>query len=231
MDSAKKAGRTIGILLLIQGVLGATVNFGLLAPGITGASSYLANAAANANRYSLAALLMLFVGVISIAISTTAWAVFKRHSERLALAYFGLGVAALALGAVESASVMSMLTLSKQYVDSTEVDARLFEVVGAVVRYGRYWAHYTHLLLGCFTVFIFYSILFRFALVPRVLVGIGMLAVLLQMTGLIMPFFGSPVNFYLLAPMGLCHLALTGWLIVKGFRDAKVNEKHSGEYV
>jgi hypothetical protein len=217
MDSAKRSGRVIGILLLAQAVLGSTVNFALLESSIVGPSAYLANAAPNASRLSIAALLMIVAGAISIAISVTAWPVFNRYSERLALAYFGLAVAGLALAAVESATIMSMLSVSKQYVDASETDARLFEVVGNVVRYGRYWAHYTHLLVGSFTVFLFYSALFRFRLVPRLLVGSGMAAVLVQMTALTRPFFGERINFYLLAPMGVLHLILAVWLIARGF--------------
>jgi Domain of unknown function (DUF4386) len=221
MDSAKTAGRAIGILLFVQGALGATINLYLLGSTIASPTAYLANASPNAVRLSSAAILMIVAGALSIAISTIAWPVFRRYSERLALAYFGLGVAGLALAAVESATVMSMLSLSKQYVDSTEADVRQFEILGTVVRYSRYWAHYTHLLIGSFSVFLLYSILFRFGLVPRVLAGIGMLTVLLQMTGLTMPFFGERVNFLLLAPMGLCHLLLALWLIVKGLANGE----------
>jgi hypothetical protein len=217
MDSARRAGRVIGILLLVQGVIGSTVNFVLLSPGITGPTNFLTNAAPNSTRLSIAALLLLVAGAISLAISVTAWPVFRRGSERLALAYFGLGIAGIALAAVESAAIMSMLTLSNQYVEATPADARLFEVVGSVVRYGRYWAHYTHLLIGCFAVFLFYTALFRFALVPRLLAGVGLLTVLVQIFGLTMPFFGERVNFYLLAPMGIVYLILALWLVIKGF--------------
>jgi hypothetical protein len=34
-----------------------------------------------------------------------------------------------------------------------------------------------------------------------------------------MPFFGHPVNFSLLAPLGLAHLALALWLLARGFRN------------
>lgn len=223
MDSARNAGRVIGILLLVQAVIGSTVNFALLAPAITGPTNFLANAAPNAMRLSLAALLLLVAGAVSLAISTTAWPIFKRGSERLALAYFGLGLVGIALAAVESAAIMSMLTVSKQYVEASAADARLFEVVGSVVRYGRYWAHYTHLLIGCFAVFLFYVALFRFALVPRLLAGVGLLTVLVQIAGLTMPFFGERVNFYLLTPMGIVYLVLAVWLIVKGFRDTEAD--------
>lgn len=221
MDSARSAGRVVGILLLVQAVIGSVVNFVLLAPDITSSSTFLANAAPNATRFSIAALLLLVAGVVSIAISTTAWPIFKLRSERLALAYFGLGVAAIALSAVESAAIMSMLTISKEYVAAGGADARTFEIVGTTVRYTRYWAHYTSLLTGSFTVFLFYVMLFRFTFVPRLLAGVGLITVLVQMTGLTLPFFGERVNFYLLTPMGICFLILAVWLIVVGFRDAE----------
>ena len=221
MDSARSAGRVIGILLLVQAVIGSTVNFVLLAPEFTGASTFLTNAAPNATRLSIAALLLLVAGVVSITITTTAFPIFRRGSERLAMAYFGMGVAGIALAAVEGAAIMSMLTLSKQHVEAPATDARLFEVLGGVVRYGRYWAHYTNLLIGSFTVFLFYVALFRFSLVPRLLAGIGLITVLVQMTGLTMPFFGDRVNFYLLTPMGIVFLILAVWLIVRGFNDVE----------
>jgi hypothetical protein len=222
MNSARSAGRVVGILLLVQAVIGSVVNFVLLAPEFAGSSTFLANAAPNATRFSIAALLLLVAGVVSVAISTTAWPIFKLRSERLALAYFGLGVAAIALAAVESAAIMSMLTVSKEYVGAGGADARTFEMLGATVRYGRYWAHYTSLLTGSFTVFLFYVMCFRFSLIPRVLAGVGLITVLVQMTGLTLPFFGERVNFYLLTPMGICFLLLALWLMVRGFSDPEV---------
>jgi len=75
------------------------------------------------------------------------------------------------------------------------------------------------LLIGSGLVCTLYITLLRFALVPRLLAGFGVAAVLLQMTGLMLPFFGNRVNFYLLMPMGICHLILAVWLIVKGLND------------
>lgn len=220
MTSAKTIGRTFGVLLLLQAVIGSTVNFGLLGTAITGPPGFLTNAAANSTQMSLAALLMILSGFISIGLSTTAWPIFRRYSSRAALAYVAISGAGLAVAAVESAAIMSMLSLSQEYTKTAAPDASQFEITGTVVRYARYWAHYTHLLIGSGMLFLVYSTLFRFGLVPRVLAGIGLASILLQMTGLALPFFGNRVNFYLLAPMGFCHLALSIWLVAKGFRDA-----------
>ena len=219
MDSAKNAGRVVGILLAVQAIIGTTINFVLLAPDFSGQSTFLANAAPNGTRFSIAALLLLGAGMISLGIATTAWPIFKHSSERLAIAYLGMGVVGIALAAVEAAAIMSMLSVSRQYVEATGADARLFDIIGGVVRNGRYWAHYTNLLAGSFTVFLFYVGLFRFSLVPRLLACAGLITVLLQMTGLTLPFFGERVNFYLLTPMGIVYLILAVWLIVKGFSD------------
>ena len=219
MTSAKSVGRVMGILMLVQGVVGATVNFGLLGSAITGPPGFLSNAAANPFRMSLAAILMIAAGALSIGTSTTAWPIFRRHSERMALWFVGLSIAGLVLAAVESATVMSMLSLSQEYLKAGGGDSQTFEAAGAVVRYAKYWAHYTHLLVGSGLVCTLYITLLRFALVPRLLAGFGVAAVLLQMTGLMLPFFGNRVNFYLLMPMGICHLILAVWLIVKGLND------------
>ena len=44
-----------------------------------------------------------------------------------------------------------------------------------------------------------------------------MVAVLLQVTSVALPFFGQSVVFPLLAPLGVSQLILAIWLLVKGF--------------
>lgn len=202
MSSPKSIGRMFGVLLLLQAVIGSVINFGLLGSAITGPPGFLINAAANPTRMSLAALLLLIAGLVSVGLSTTAWPVFRRYSSRAALAYVAISGAGVALAAVESAAIMSMLSLSQEYSTAQVFEIRQFEIAGTVVRYARYWAHYTHLLIGSSMLFLVYTTLFRFTLVPRLLAALGSVSVLLQMTGLALPFFGSRVNFYLLAPMG-----------------------------
>lgn len=222
MVSAKTIGRTMGIFLLVQALIGSTVNFGLLG-AITAPPGFLINAAASPTRMSPAALLLIVAGFVSIALSTNAWPLFRQYSPRVALAWIALSGAGLALTAVEAGTLMSMLSISQEYTNSTGTETQQFEIAATVVRYARYWAHYMNLLIGSGTLLLVYTTLFRFSLVPRVLAGVGVLTILLQMTGLTLPFFGNRVNFYLLMPMGLCHLALSIWLLVKGFQEGVDN--------
>jgi hypothetical protein len=223
MSTAKTAGRTMGILLLVQAVIGATVNFGLLGATVMGPPGVLTNAALYPNRFSIAALLLIAAGFISIAISTTVFPIFRHYTLRGALAYLVLTGAGMALVAVEASAIMSMLSISQQYASSDAADARSYEIVGTAVRYARYWAHYPNLMVGSGTLFLVYSILFRFSLVPRILAGVGMATICLQLLGLSLPFFGYKVNFYLLIPMGIVHLLLTFWLIARGFAENDIS--------
>ena len=177
MGSAVSIGRTMGVLLLVQAVIGSTVNFGLLGSTVMGPPGVLTNAAQYPNRMSIAALMLIAAGFVSIAISTTVFPLFRRYTLRGAIAYVVLTGAGLALVAVEASAIMSMLTISQQYTAGGGADARYYEIVGNVVRYARYWAHYPNLLVGSGTLLLVYSILFRFNLVPRLLTGVGMAAI------------------------------------------------------
>jgi hypothetical protein len=217
MRSQKSIGRVMGLLLIVQAIIGSTVNFGLLGSTIMGPPGVLTNAAQYPMRMSIAALLLIVAGFVSIAISTTVFPVFRRYTLRGAFAYLVLTGAGLALVAVEASAIMSMLTISQEYTAAGGVDTRYYEIVGTAVRYARYWAHYPNLLVGSGTLLLVYSILFRFKLVPRLFTGAGMAAIVLQLIGLSMPFFGYRVNFYLLTPMGICHIILAVWLVARGF--------------
>jgi antibiotic biosynthesis monooxygenase (ABM) superfamily enzyme len=67
-------------------------------------------------------------------------------------------------------------------------------------------------------IFVFYVVLYRFALVPRALAGFGLIAVTLMVTAVAMPLFGQHVIVPMLAPRGLSQLILAVWLITKGLR-------------
>ncbi len=224
MSSVRNTGRVMGALLLIQAVIGSTVNFGLLGSTVMGPPGFLTNAAQYPARMALAALLLIAAGFISVGIAGTIFPLFSRYSSRAALAYIVLSGAGLALSAVEASTIMSMLSVSQQYVAAPAEDLRQIELIGNAVRYARYWAHYPNLLVGSGTLLLVYSVLFRFRLVPRVITAIGMAAIALQLFGLSMPFFGYRVNFYLLTPMGICHIALAFWLVARGFGAAGEDE-------
>jgi hypothetical protein len=217
MTNVRNAGRIAGALLIAQGIGGFVVNFVLLQPAID-PPGFLVNATPHAVRVGAAALLGILTGALALAIAITMLPVLRKFSERMALSFIALGCVALALAAVESGTMMSLLSLSKAYVESG-TDAASFDGLRRIVAASRNWAHYTHLAIGGLTLSIFYIALLRFALIPRALAAFGLLAVALQISTISRPFFGAPVVFFLLAPLGLANLSVALWLLIKDFPD------------
>jgi hypothetical protein len=215
MNIARGFGPIIGVLFLLQLVTGVVVNFVLLAP-VFAAPGFLVNAAGHSLQVSLSVLLDLAAGLLTIGIATTAFQVFRHYSHAMALWFFAVSVVSASLSVGEGISVMSLLSLSEAYTKANLTDPMLFQALRVVVASARNWTHYISMIVAGCSLFVFYSALLRFALVPRALAAFGLGAVLLQITAVAMPLFGKDVLFLLLMPVGLSQLFLSLWLTVKG---------------
>jgi hypothetical protein len=218
MRSAKSVGRIIGILLLVQAAAGFVVNFVLMGPVMTVPPGFLVNAAGSALQVRVAVLLGLATGALTVGIAIAAWPVFRRYSQTMALWFLALSVVGFSLLALENISVLTMLSLSQEYAKASATQ-ELFQTIGLLVRSARTSAHYTNLLMTGAMVFVFYSVLWRFALVPRALAAFGLAAVMLQIIAVTMPLFGYRIVFLLILPLGLSQLTLALWLMAKGFEE------------
>ncbi len=218
MGAARNAGLVIGVLILVQMVGGFLVNFVLAAP-LFGAPGFLQNAAPHATQIRVSVLLGLATGALALGIAVTALPVFRRYSEAMAFWFIALAAVSLSAAALEQTSVMSMLSLSEAYGKASAADRDRFELLRVVVASARNWAHYIGLIIAGATLFVFYAVLYRFALVPRALAAFGLAAVTLQIAAVAMPLFGQSIVFLMLAPLGVSQLLLALWLIAKGFRN------------
>jgi hypothetical protein len=215
----KGAGRAIGVMFIAQMVAGFVVNFVWLAK-VFDAPGFLVNAAANPSLMGLCALVGIAAGSLAVAIAITVFPVLRPYSRTWALWFFALAVAGFSAAVVENINLMSLLSLSQAYAKASAVDQQLFQPLRGVVASARNWAHFVGLIVHGSALLAFYSALYRFKLVPRVLAACGVVAVLLQITTVGMPLFGHEVIFPLLAPLGICQLLLSLWLIVKGLSAA-----------
>lgn len=220
MRSSSATGRTIGLMLFAQ-LAGLIVPFVLLLPLTTLPQDYLANAAGAAFQIKLAVFLLLANCALTIGISITALRVVRSHSEAAALWLVAVSVIMFLLQAVDNIHVLSMLSLSQQY-NQAGGPGELFLKLAAVVGSTRRWAHLTELLVIDGWIFLFYSVLLRFALVPRAVAVFGLVTVLLHFIGIPLRGFAGYGGVAVMGmPMALSHIALATWLIAKG-----VDERH-----
>ena len=218
MRSAKSTGRLIGMLLFLQ-LAGLIVPFVLLHPLTRGSRDFLANAAGHSFQIKVAVFLLFANCALTIGIAIAALPVFRQYSEAMALWLVGVSVIMFSLQAVDNAHILSILSLSQQYAQAGGPD-ELFQTLAAVVGSTRRWAHFTELLVIDCWIFLLYSVLYRFAVVPRALAAFGLLTVMLHFTGIPLPgFLGYSIVTLMGVPMAVSHIALALWMMAKGFEE------------
>jgi hypothetical protein len=218
MKSAKSVGRLIGLLLFVQ-LAGLIVPFVLLLPLTRGPRDYLANAAGASFQIKVAVFLLFANCALTIGIAIAAWPVFRQYSEAMALLLVAVGVIMFSLQAVDNVHILSMLSLSQQYAQAGGQN-ELFQTLAVVIGSTRKWAHYSELLVIDAWILVFYSLLYRFAVVPRALAAFGLLTVMLHFTGILLPLWLGYRSVTLMgASMVLSHTALALWLMAKGFAE------------
>lgn len=220
VSSNKRAGRIIGALLLVQAILAVPVFTEIGMMRAVFSSQFLAGAAASAIQIRIALLLLMVLGGITLAVAIEGLPIFRRHGERMALVFLALSVIGMAGEAAESHVVRSMLSMSIQY-NKPGAQHDVLEALSKIARSAWASTHFTNLLMGHLKVFVLFLILFRSALVPRGLAAIGITATILSNVAAIRGLLGYRFLYPLIAPAGLCVIALAVWLVVKGFRESE----------
>ncbi len=219
MASPKSVGRITGSLLLLHLVAGLMLPYILMQPAMA-SPGFLENAADNVVRIRTAVLLLFMSGAITVAVALTTLPVFRRYGDRLAALLVVLSAVNLTLHAVENGALLSMLSLSQKHAESGVADASLFRGLAAVVGSARRWAHFTHLLVVGSWLFTLFALLWRSKQVPRLLAGLGMLATVLQVTGVpLRAILGMEIVTPMAMPLAPVYVAVAAWLMFKGFED------------
>lgn len=223
MTVSKRVGRTIGAMLLLQ-LVGFILPFALLHP-LTGAD-YLTTAAGYSSQIRFAVLLFWANGALTIAIAIRAWPIFGRYSEPMAMWLIVLSVIMFVLQAVDNVQIMSMLSLSQQYVEAGAAEEG-FSALAAMTRITRRWSHYPELFAIDFWIMMFQAVILRFALVPRPVAALGLLTMAVHFCAIPLPgFLGYGINTAFGVPMAVGLSAIAGWLMVKGFGEVERVENY-----
>ncbi len=222
MKSNKKTARIIGVLLLLQFIIGVLIHQFLLGP-IIFVSEFLTNVAANSTQVIIAVLIGLIGSAISVGIAVILLPIFRKYSPGLALWYLGFSIIGFTISVVDNLSALSVLSLSQEYVKSGAANTDYFQIFGDVLYATRWWTHYLDMLVAFFALPVFYYILFMSKLIPRFISAWGGIAVVLMLTGIMLTIFDKATHgteMILLLPLGLNRLFLSAWLMIKGFNSS-----------
>ena len=221
-----------GVLFIIATVTNMLGNLSI--KPILDATDYLIQISANENLMIIAALLVLISAFASASIAICLYPILKKYHEALALGSVGFRLMEGMLYIVGVVGLLSLLTLSQEYVTAGASNASLFQISGTLLLAVKTWAGQLGVIAFTMGGMMYYYVFYQSKLVPRWLSGWGFLgaalsgtSALLVIAGLLTPLSTVFILFNLLILVQ--EMVLAVWLIVKGFNPSVIASKsHQG---
>jgi len=225
MNSSRKIAIVVGVLFIIATVLNV-VGTSLSKP-ILSASDYLINISANENQMTMGAVFEIIAALAVAGIAIWLYPVLKKHDEALALGSVGFRIIESAFYLAAVVGLLSLLTLSQEYVKAGTPDASLFQASGVLLLAVRKWAGELGVIAFTIGAPMYYYVFYQSKLIPRWLSGWGLLAAALSLVAALLTIFGqitsaSTVFIVLNLPTFFQEMVMAVWLIVKGFNPAAI---------
>jgi hypothetical protein len=225
MNTYRKNAIIVGVLFIIATVLGV-LGRSFYQP-ILDAPDYLIKISANENQVIIGGLLALLAAFACAGIAIGLYPVLKKHHEALALGSVGLRIMEGMLIIVGVVGLLSLLTLSQEYVTAGASNASLFQASGTSLLAVRDWAGKLSIIAFTLGALMYYYVFYQSKLVPRWLSGWGFLGAALSLAAALLAISGQIIYFstpfiLLQVPIGVQEMVLAVWLIVKGFNPSAI---------
>lgn len=221
MYSNKKTGRISGVLLLFTFIAGI-ITFQFLQNSVLSSKDFAVAALENENKLIFSTILGTFSGITSIIVAILLLPIFKKTQFYLAFLYFAFCLINFVAIMIDNHNVLEMLEFSRVFSKNTDEASNSLNIMKTVIAQKHLWTHYFYLLVSCFSVFVLYYTLFVSKLVPRVLSGFGLFAVVLMFIQIIATIFKQSISMDMMLPIALIQLVFPFWLIFKGLKSPKL---------
>jgi hypothetical protein len=220
LNTSRRTARVVGVLF-ITAMVASGPRYFLLDP-ILDAPDYLTNVSANENRVIIGALSFSILAVALAGIAIAMYPIVREHNEALALGYVGVRIVEGVLFIVAILTILTLLPLSKEFVEAGAPDASYFQTLGGLLLAVRYYAYNVlwPITLGLGGL-MFYYLLYQSRLVPRWLSVWGLVGAPL-FPAAPLSLFGSTISDLFVLPLVVNEMVLAVWLIVKGFNPSAI---------
>ncbi|NRD78062.1 DUF4386 domain-containing protein [Bacillus sp. BRMEA1] len=223
MNSNKKAAKIVGVLFILAAV---TAIMGLLLyDPILNGPDYLIKGAKHANQVILGALMELILVVSAVGTATTMFPFLRKYNETIALWHICFRFLEAIIITVGVISMLSLLTLSREFVAAGSPDTAAFQTSGIVLKAIHAWTFMLGplFMLGINTAMYSY-IFYKSKLVPKFIPILGLTGAALVFIYGVLVMFGViqqiSVWSILSLPVAANEMILAVWLIVKGFNES-----------
>lgn len=215
----RNTARLVGVLF-ITGILATVLSFTFLES--LGDPDYLDVISANEGQLMKGVLLELITVLVMIGIPVSLFPILKKHNETLALGFLGLRLIEAINTVIVSIILMSLLTLSQEYVLAGTQGASYYLTTGTVLLAAREGAVLIGLgLFFALSALTLNYVLYQSKLVPRWLSVWGLVGAIMTFSNAMLHLFGIDMGFLPFLPLNLQEIVFAAWLIVKGFNSSE----------
>ncbi|WP_144550706.1 DUF4386 domain-containing protein [Bacillus sp. X1(2014)] len=224
MNSNKRASKIVGVLFILAAVT-AIIGLKLYDPILKG-PDYLITGSEHANQVILGAVMELILVVSAVGTATTMFPILRKYNETIALWHVCFRFLEAIIITVGVISVLSLLTLSREFVAAGAQDSSSFYASGTILKAVHDWTFMLGplFMLGINTMMYSY-IFYKTKLVPRFIPILGMTGAALVFICALLVMFGviqqiSVWGGILALPVAANEMILAVWLIAKGFNES-----------
>lgn len=218
MNTSNKISRVLGAAFLLQAVTSLTsglpLKLALTVPGNIGETmTRIANNAllmrANIFGETITACGIIFLGAVL-------YIGLRKQNEIMALVGMGLYLLEAALGAASRVEAFSLLRISQEYV--TAGPSAYLMTMGNLAYESMRFEYQLAMLAFCAGALLFYPLLDKARIVPRVLSLWGVITLFPVLAATITAIFGLELPFFVYLPYVPFEFAIGIWILIKGVR-------------
>ncbi|UCF13298.1 MAG: DUF4386 domain-containing protein [Thermoplasmatales archaeon] len=221
MDLFRKIAIIVGVLFITATVAGIVSGIFL---GPRNESDYLTAISANENQVIISAFFYAIMAVAVAGIAIVIYPVLKKYNEVLAIGYVGARLVEGILFAVGVTALLTLITLSQEFVAAGAPDASYFQTFGTVLKAAGDWAYMLGELAFFLSALMLYYLLYKTKLVPQWLSGLGIIGAIIWPVGSL-SLAGPTYSGYFYIIIFVQEMILAVWLIVKGFNPQVIKSK------
>jgi hypothetical protein len=144
----------------------------------------------------------------------------RKQNEKMALTALGFYILEAALLAASRSEAFSLLRISQEYAAAGQ-PAYLETMASLALESMDFVGSTLHMLAFCLGGLLFYYLLYRSSLVPRVLSLWGLITALPLLVGTVTQIFGYTLPIYLYVPYVPFEFVIGVWILVKGIPETK----------
>jgi hypothetical protein len=218
MISEKNAPRLLGAAFLFvfaASLVSTQMISSVVGPGSM--SDMLVSVSDKAAQMRLSVLLGLLTSIGIVVLAVMFYVCTRRENEILALVGLGWWLAEAITLAVSKLGALALIPLSSDFVEAGAPEASHFQTLGDFLYFGLLkQGDDIHMLFYSFGGILWFYLLYRSRLIPRLLSGPGLAIEIFGLVGMVLLFATGDAYMLLFYPIGLLELVVGVWLVVKG---------------